>query len=570
MRLTRSLSPYALSSTSWQAQLPTVRTLVRHQRLHSFAWRKRSAPINRGPWLPWWKQYPDWPASRQSVEATRLFILQCLASRSPTLLVVDPGRDGLASGQILQQTLLALGKPKNKIGVHFLQKRSDVRESSERQRLERATVGGEQPGAIIILAQGSHDKIVPGIPTLILDHNRPSAASRHAVICSACEDPTVSKSVVLAYVVCERLLRSLNTWSATLDDALTWLFRFGLTGPDDFRGPAIENMIRMKWKQFAKVEELFISYTRMSISLLHKILAIFWFTPEFNPQDCWMLMSAVLEAISVAGRNGQHPPEMDHLTLQLIINDYLLPKIRETELELKKWRKIVDAQPRFSHDGKIAVITIQSPYEVHPFLAPIWARLLGDKAELTAVICANIGYIPGKIDFSCCLAETYVLLSGTAYDIDHTTHTRTRSILSGFTYTQKLHRSKKGWPVVLSPSQIELQASLERYAERDSVFLAELAEAENKGEASFAATHRHMIGPGGHYIGGTLSGQLWEMFTTKCLGLPLTVGWENLDREVVMKQGRRAIDSMLYGPTDRGLKLPYRYKGWFLHEAHEK
>ncbi|KAK6341464.1 hypothetical protein TWF696_008537 [Orbilia brochopaga] len=548
-----------LSPTRSRIRRPTANPLVL-----SFARHESSSPTRHKPWVPWWLQYPGWPASRESVQNARHFILACAKSPSPTLLVPDPSRDGLVSGHILRQTLLALGKPKEKIGVHCVLKRGDVRESIEKSKLASTTVSGERPGAIILLAQGSHGEgeIVPGIPTLIIDHNRADSATGSVFMCTACEDPAVVKTVVLAYVVCEGLLRRMSKWSSTLDDLLAWLFLVGLTDPSDRRGAGMADVIKMKQKQLMKVEGLFQSYSGWSIRKFQKLLTIFWFTPEFDPEVSWMILSAALDALSFVESKDHHPPDMDMLTLEVMIEEYLSPRIRETERELRKWRLLVDAQPRFSEDGKLAIITIETPYEIHPFLALVWAHLLASEVELTAVICANVGYIPEKVDFSCCLGDPEISLDGAAFEVDHATHTRKRSRFLNFDYIKKVHRSKKGWPVALSEWQHGLQTSLEEYAAKDQNFASKLSEAEMNGDGSFAVTHRHMIGPGGHFIGGTLPNGLWEVFTTRCLGLERTCGWGHLGRDVVKRDGKKAIEDMLYQERMNAIGWKRPYRGW--------
>jgi hypothetical protein len=114
-------------------------------------------------------EYPNWPAPRQAIEAARSFILSCAKSSKPTLLVPDRDCDGLSSGNILRQTLIALGKPKDKIGVHFVERGSNVHTDSERKILEEDELNGEAYDTVIVLDQGSGSghEIARGKPTLV-------------------------------------------------------------------------------------------------------------------------------------------------------------------------------------------------------------------------------------------------------------------------------------------------------------------------------------------------------------------------------------------------------------------
>jgi hypothetical protein len=60
--------------------------------------------------------------------------------------------------------------------------------------------------------------------------------------------------------------------------------------------------------------------------------------------------------------------------------------------------------PKFSPDGRIAVLRIDTPAQVHPVIATRWAGYLNSKA-LEIVMCANSGYLPGMVNFSCRIAR---------------------------------------------------------------------------------------------------------------------------------------------------------------------
>jgi hypothetical protein len=60
--------------------------------------------------------------------------------------------------------------------------------------------------------------------------------------------------------------------------------------------------------------------------------------------------------------------------------------------------------PKFSADGRIAVLRINTPAQVHPVIATRWAGHLNSKT-LEIVLCANSGYLPGVVNFSCRIAR---------------------------------------------------------------------------------------------------------------------------------------------------------------------
>lgn len=61
--------------------------------------------------------------------------------------------------------------------------------------------------------------------------------------------------------------------------------------------------------------------------------------------------------------------------------------------------------PKFSADGRIAVLRISTSAQVHPVIATRWAGYLNSKT-LEIVVCANSGYLPGNmVNFSCRIAR---------------------------------------------------------------------------------------------------------------------------------------------------------------------
>lgn len=70
---------------------------------------------------------------------------------------------------------------------------------------------------------------------------------------------------------------------------------------------------------------------------------------------------------------------------------------RETE-------RCTHTAPKFSEDGSIALLTISSEAQIHPVIATRWSgHLKSNKLEI--VMCANEGYLPDKVNFSCRVAK---------------------------------------------------------------------------------------------------------------------------------------------------------------------
>ncbi|RBQ65913.1 hypothetical protein FVER14953_08657 [Fusarium verticillioides] len=83
--------------------------------------------------------------------------------------------------------------------------------------------------------------------------------------------------------------------------------------------------------------------------------------------------------------------------VELIKNKFLKEARAEVIHEMKKAGRVV---PKFSADGKIAVIRINSKAQIHALIAARQARLLFSR-QLQVVMVANEGYARGFVNYSC-------------------------------------------------------------------------------------------------------------------------------------------------------------------------
>ena len=103
----------------------------------------------------------------------------------------------------------------------------------------------------------------------------------------------------------------------------------------------------------------------------------------YNVQDAW---DAVIAATS--------PSE---ITKNERLHEAGFEVRRETE-------RCTHTPPKFSADGSIALLTISSEAQIHPVIATRWSgHLKSNKLEI--VMCANEGYLPDKVNFSCRVAK---------------------------------------------------------------------------------------------------------------------------------------------------------------------
>lgn len=143
------------------------------------------------------------------------------------MLVPDKDADGLDAGVILHKTLIALGLPAEKLGVHLIGKNSSVHDDAE-----RAAMQARNPRYVIVVDQGSRaaPPIVDleGTKSLIIDHHLSDEFPKNAIVrhsdahqnlssalrnhwltapqvVSACHYPPVATSALLTYEICKTL-----------------------------------------------------------------------------------------------------------------------------------------------------------------------------------------------------------------------------------------------------------------------------------------------------------------------------------------------------------------------------
>jgi hypothetical protein len=80
-------------------------------------------------------------------------------------------------------------------------------------------------------------------------------------------------------------------------------------------------------------------------------------------------------------------------------------KLHDASLEVRReTARCTHTPPKFSADATIAVLTISSPAQIHPVIATRWSGTLKSN-KLEIVMCANEGYLPDKVNFSCRVAK---------------------------------------------------------------------------------------------------------------------------------------------------------------------
>lgn len=331
----------------------------------------------------------QWPAPLPDMKAATAFILRLvgeegadpfpLSASRPLVILPDKDADGLCSGQIFHRTLRHLGLSDELIRVHHLTKGTNAASPKEVEALRKLN-----PAAIVLLDQGSR----PGppllgegdqTPTLVIDHHylKPGETGpRNALMLNACHSPPVATASLLTWTICRPLWKD----AAQAETAIDWLAVLGTAG---------DLSVNVEWQApWPDMTGEMKKWTKKRIGTAIALLNAPRRTPEFDV------------AIAYASLDAAKTP------LEL-----LDPAVNRNAKRLYEAREAVAAEaercthtpPKFSKDGRIAVLFIDSPYQVHPGIATRWSGALRGAKQLQVVMAANRGYSPTgtHTHFSC-------------------------------------------------------------------------------------------------------------------------------------------------------------------------
>jgi hypothetical protein len=350
--------------------------------------------------------------------------------------------------------LQLLGKPESELRTHFISAGMSIYNPLERARLSRVC-RNENISHMIVLHQGSRASwpLVERntrTKTLVIDDHYSESIPENTTVVNACKYPPIATSSLLTYIICSEL-------HPDAKEKTGWLALLGIFGNLGPRAP-LDAPYPEELKAFKK------KFTAKHLGGLVSLLNAPRRTPENSPHDAWELL--------------QHTPQtepaptpkrimMGEVDAELV--ERLTDARKRVNAETKRCSKF---PPRFSKDKKVAVVYMDSMYQVHPLVAAIWARYLDDPG-LKFVLAANGGYVDGKVNFSC------------------------RPI--------KLRKSRAGGLDEDEHDEVDIISMLKEYAAKDSWL------EQNVGE-EFANGHREATG-------GILPNPVWKVFVEKGLEL---------------------------------------------------
>ncbi|KAI5453465.1 hypothetical protein NCC49_005940 [Naganishia albida] len=322
--------------------------------------------------------WPDWPAPREAIDRARDFILEIAKSQRRVLLMPDKDADGLTSGYVLHKTLELLGLPPSNIFVHVLSKGTNVHSPNEIDTVEKL-VEQHDIERVVVLDQGSRPgpvvrNLKDGLgAVLVIDHHQSDEFPDGATILTACKSSPIANASLLTYLTCLPL-------HSEVQEKTDWAALMGTVGD---LGTGI------KWKEPpwpAHIAQTSKTYGSKVIADAVGAINAPRRTAEYNVKKAWDIL--------IAANNPREVANNAWLKLcRLDVNE-----------EIEKWGR---QPPRFSEDGKVALVRVATGFQVHPVVATRWAGTLRKAKTLVMVMCANTAFNPdpGMVSFSCRLSS---------------------------------------------------------------------------------------------------------------------------------------------------------------------
>ncbi len=276
------------------------------------------------------------------------------------LIVPDGDADGLSSGVIAWRAVERLGAvpcvlhPERGEHVHT-------------PRIQRR-ISALRPDLVLVLDMGSRaGAIAEGIPTVILDHHVPAGLPPGAILVSAAGRDEETATSALTWDV-------LGGVAGVELAGLEWLRAFGLAGD-----LGVDRAMK----------EASVPGTRKALSTA---VALVNAANRSASRDIEAAFRALLDAKGPDDIAAQRVPTAKRLAAMR----------EEVNAEVTRCSR---TPPRFA--GEFALLLFASGARVHPLVATRWTRRLSE----SVVIAANVGYLPGRVNFAMRSAKERDLIS---------------------------------------------------------------------------------------------------------------------------------------------------------------
>ncbi len=291
----------------------------------------------------------SWPADPAALEAARRLLRT--PARGPCVIASDRDVDGLTAALISRRALARLGAEEITIVVAGKGEHAHHPDMQARLRSER-------PSRLVVVDMGSRGApILPGVPTVVVDHHQPRGLPPDAVVVSAFGHEPVASTSLLAL----ELFRGL-----TAVDDLVWLAVLG----------TVADLGVGAW--FPEVRAWLARHGTRDVTEAVAMLNAARRIATDEVQNALDVLTRASDPRAIA--RGRDPGVAR-----------LRAARRAVDVETRRCGR---TRPVFA--GRFALIRFRSPMQVHPLVAVRWLRRLGGYV----VIAANDGYLPGRVNFA--------------------------------------------------------------------------------------------------------------------------------------------------------------------------
>ncbi|KAK0521375.1 hypothetical protein OC834_006691 [Tilletia horrida] len=370
-----------------------------------------------------------WPAPASALKDAERFIYQCATAGEKVLLVPDKDADGLSAGVILYRTLRALGLDESLLQVHLMSKGNHPGAPAERAAMQNygaryivvldqgsregpALVDGAEHGwdwekehdASDLRGQCSSSRSAspPRVHTMVLDHhflsNPLRGGPRGALLVNASHSEPVATTALLTWHICRPLLtRPARQGGVGLSDEeagnlIDWLCLIGTMG---------DLGISVKWDPpFPDMKAQIKRWSKKKLGTAIALLNAPRRTPAFDTITAWRVLlhsdspATIADGLAPATSTGA-PSSSSSSSKPALPSTFpqdLARLFAAREAVAAETERCTHTPPKFSRDGRIALLRIRSAFQVHPGIATRWSGTLRGAKKLQAVMCANDGY----------------------------------------------------------------------------------------------------------------------------------------------------------------------------------
>ncbi|MFP2923680.1 DHH family phosphoesterase [Pyxidicoccus sp. 3LG] len=291
---------------------------------------------------------PRWPAPEEALVEARRFLEGLKGQR--VLVAPHSDVDGLTSGVLMLRALEA-------VGAQPLARVPGKGEHAHSPAFQERLRAGAWD-ALVVLDMGSRAApIVPGLPTLVVDHHLSESFPPGATVLTANGHEPIANSSLLTYVLVSPLV---------VPGPLEWLAVLGTVADlgADAPMPFLKDALKRAGRKAVTESVALLNAARRS--------------SRFAAAQALEVLLRAGKASDIA---ESHVPGVD------VLRDCRL----EVQYEVARCAK---TPPRFA--GKVALLLFSSEAQVHPLVAVRWAQRLPEHI----VIAANAGYLPGRVNFA--------------------------------------------------------------------------------------------------------------------------------------------------------------------------